>query len=325
MNSWDAFRIGLSRALRYRQVLLLLFAVNVVSALLLGVLPALALATDLGHRPAIRQAADGVDAWLVIETVMSPVTRALLGEGGAQPDWARGLQRAALLGLVTAAALPLLAWLPSTFLTGGTLLAYAEAAQPGDEAPASVGAGETPRSGEALRAPPFRWRRFLWGCWHWFGPFLLLSLGEGIVSVVVFLPLILVAAAAVAAVGGWLAWVVVPLLALGAALWLALVECSRTAAVVGGTRNVARALGQAARFILRHPLPVAGLYGLALLLLILLHALYRWGLRPHLPLAWWPLVLLVQQAFVLARLWARLARLAGGVALYQETGRPGSG
>jgi len=38
---------------------------------------------------------------------------------------------------------------------------------------------------------------------------------------------------------------------------------------------------------------------------------------PHLPLDWWPLVLLVQQTFILGRLWARLVRLAGGVALYQ--------
>ena len=132
-----------------------------------------------------------------------------------------------------------------------------------------------------------------------------------------FLPAIVAVMAAVAAVGGWLAWVIIPLLALVAVLWLALVECTRIVAVVGQTRNIARAFAGAVSLVFRHPLPVAGLYGLTLLLLGLLHALYQWGLMPHLPLDWWPLVLLVQQAFILGRLWARLVRLAGGVVLYQ--------
>jgi hypothetical protein len=294
MNGWDAFRVGLSRALRYRWVLLILFAVNLASALLLAVLPALALSGGLGHRPAVRQAADGVDAWLVIETMMSAFSEMALGASLPQPESVRGLQQAMLLGLLTAAALPVLAWLPATFLTGGVLLTYAEAPQ------------------------PFRWRRFLWGCWHWFGAFLLLGVVQGAASVVVFVPVTVAAVAVVAASGGRLTWVVVPLLALVAVLWLALMECTRVIAVVGETRNIARAFGRAARFVFRWPLPVAGLYGLALLLLALLHALYRWGLMPHLPLDWWPLVLLVQQTFILARLWARLVRLTGGVALCQE-------
>ena len=294
MNGWDAFRVGLSRALRYRWVLLILFAVNLASALLLAVLPALAVSGSLGHRPAIRQAADGVDAWLVIETMMSAFSEMALGEGGPQPESMRGLQQATLLGLLTVAVLSLLAWLPAPFLTGGVLLTYAEAPQ------------------------PFRWHRFLWGCWHWFGAFLLLGVVQGAASVVVLVPVTVAAVAAVAAGGRWLTWIVVPLLALVAVLWLALMECTRVIAVVGETRNIARAFGKAARFVFRWPLPVAGLYGLALLLLILLHALYHWGLMPHLPLDRWPLVLLVQQTFILARLWARLVRLTGGVALCQE-------
>ena len=312
MNSWNAFRTGLSRALRYWWVLLILFVVNLASALPLAVLPALGLAAEFGHRPAIRQAADGVDAWLIIETLMAPLSGSALrplptsparggGDGGGWPELTHRLQQATLLGLVTAAMLPLLAWLPAAFLNGGLLLIYADAPQ------------------------PFRWRRFLWGCWHWFGAFLLLGAAQVVTSSVLFVPVAGAAMGAVAAAGGWLTWVVVPLLALIAVLWLALMECTRIVAVVGETRYVVRAFGEAARFIFRRPLPVAGLYGLALLLLALLHALYHWGLMPHLPLDWWPLVLLVQQTFILARLWARLARLAGGVTLYRGLviGRPG--
>jgi hypothetical protein len=301
MNGWDAFRIGLSRASRYRWVLLILFAVNLLSALPLTALPALGLATGLGHRPAIRQAADGVDAWLVFETLMSPFISMTLG-GGAVPEPTGQLRAATLLGLLTALALPLVAWLSAAFLNGGVLLTYAEVPS------------------------PFCWRRFLWGCWHWSGAFLLLGAVQGIVSIALFVPVIGAVLGIIAAVGGWLAWLVVPPLALVALLWLALMECTRVVAVVGQTRSVFRALGGAVCFIfrgfrdrsLRSFLAVIGLYGLALLLLGLLHALYRWGLMPYLSLDWWPLVLVVQQAFILARLWARLVRVAGGVALYRE-------
>jgi hypothetical protein len=295
MNGWDAFRIGLSRASRYRWVLLILFVVNLLGALPLAVLPALGLAAELGHRPVIHQAADGVDAWLVFETLMSPFISVALGRG-AVPEPTGQLRTATLLGLLTTLALPLVAWLSAAFLNGGVLLTYAE----------------VPSS--------FRWRRFLWGCWHWFGAFLLLGAVQGIVSIALSVPVIGAVLGIIAAVGGWLAWLVVPPLALVALLWLALMECARVVAVVGQTRSDFRALGGAVRFIFRgfrNFLAVIGLYGLALLLLGLLHALYRWGLMPHLPLDWWPLVLVVQQAFILVRLWARLVRVAGGVALYR--------
>jgi hypothetical protein len=278
-------------------VWLTLFAVNVASALLLAALPALGLAAGFGHRPAIRQAADGVDAWLVIETLFSPLADGMLGQGVSTPTPpVQGGAQASMLALATAAALPLLAWLPTAFVSGGVLLTYAEAPQ------------------------HFGWRRFWWGCWHWFGAFLLLGMGQFIVSLALFLPALTAAVAAIAA-AGWLVWIAVPGLLLLAVLWTALMECTRATAVVRGTRNVVRAFGGAAGFIFRHLLVVAGLYGLALLALGLVHALFRWGLgmypsaMAHLPLAWWPLVLLVQQAFILARLGARLVRLAGSVAL----------
>jgi hypothetical protein len=290
-NGWSAFRIGLSRAAGYRWVLLILFAVNLLSAFCLAALPALGLAAGMGHRPAIRQVADGVDAWLVIETLMSPLIDVALE--GVGPGSTGQLRQATLLGLLTTLALPVVAGLPAAFLGGGVLLTYAE----------------TPL--------PFRWRRFLWGCWHWFGAFVLLSVGQGIVSTALFVPLTGAVLGIAAVVGGGLAWIIVSPLALFALLWLALVECIRVVAVVGQTRNVFHALRGAVRFVFHDFLAVLGLYVLALLLLGLLHALYHWGLMPHLPLDWWPLVFIVQQAFILARLWARLARLAGGVTLYQ--------
>jgi hypothetical protein len=301
VNGLGAFRTGLSRLLRYRQVLLFLFGVNLLSALLLAVLPAAGVAAEFGHRPAMRLAADGVDAWLVIETLMAPLSSTVLA-GGGWPELTRRLQQATLVGLTTALALPLLAWLSAAFLSGGVLLTYAEAPQPFDE----------------FETQPFRWRRFLWGCYHWFGAFLLLGALQALASSVLFVPLAGIAVGAIAAAGRWLTWVVVPLLAAVAALWLAVTECTRIVAVVGQTRNIFRAFGGAVRFVFRNFPAVAGLYGLALAVLGSLHALYRWGLMAYLPLDWWPLVLIVQQAFILTRLGARLVRLAGSVALVRE-------
>jgi len=301
-NSWHAFRMGLLHTARYRWLLLVLFAVNLISALPLTVLPALGLASGMAQRPVIHQVADGLDAWLVVETLMAPVSDVALEIVG-ESESTRWVRQATMLGLITVLTLPLVAWLPTAFLTGGLLLTYAEA----------------PLSFVELRTAPFRWRRFLWGCWRWFGVFLLLSVVQATVSTVLFVPIIGAAIGAIACVGGWLAWIVVPLLVLLLVLWLALMEYIRIAAVVSQTRDIFQAFTKAVGFVFRNLPAVAGLYGLALLLLGLLHALYRWGLLPHLPLDWWPVVLVLQQAFILARLWARLVRLAGGVALYRAS------
>jgi hypothetical protein len=140
----------------------------------------------------------------------------------------------------------------------------------------------------------------------------------GLIQVLVFLALLLPAVPlilAASAGGGWPGWAAAAGLGLAALLWLVLVECTRIQAVLSGTRNIFRAFGGALRFVLRRPLPVAVLYGLVLLVVGLAHLVYRQGIMPRLSLDWWPVVLLVQQSFILLRLGSRLVRLAGGVAL----------
>jgi hypothetical protein len=294
-NGWQAFRRGLALSLHYWQILLILYAINVLSALLLSILPAWSLAAELGHRPAIREAADGVDAWLVLETMVSPLTGTALMQNSGESDLSPGLGQALLVGLLVSALLPLMAWLPSAFLSGGLLLTYVDAVREG--------------------SGPFSWHRFLWSCWHWWGAFLLLGLVQGIALVVLGVPLLAGGVIAVLVVGEWVAWVLAPLLGLILLLGLMVVEWTRVLAVVGETRNLLQAFGQAVRLVSRQPLPVIGLYGFSLLLVAALHLVYRLGLMPVVPLDWWPVVLLVQQTFVLARLETRLSRLAGVVAL----------
>jgi hypothetical protein len=78
-------------------------------------------------------------------------------------------------------------------------------------------------------------------------------------------------------------------------------------------RDLWRAALQAIRLAFRCPLPIVGVYALALLLLALIHAAFRLGILANVPLAWWPVALFAQQAFILSRLWAKTARLASGV------------
>jgi hypothetical protein len=310
VNGWQAFRSGITLTLRYWQVVLILFVCNLLSALIAAALPALLVASGLGHRPAIHEAADGMDAWLVLEAAFSPLADMALEPQAAEPQLSSGLGPATLVGLLVALALPVLAWLPASFLSGGLLLTYVEALRSGVH-------------DQGLR--PFRWRRFVWGCWHWWGAFLLWGAVQALAFLGIMVPAIVLGVGAVAAGGRWVAWVVAPLLGLVAVLGLMLMEWTRILAVAGGTRNLFRAFGQAARFVLRRPLAVASLYGLSLLSVGALHAVYRLGLLPVLPLDWWPLVLIVQQSFVLARLGTRLARLAGGASLLVRSPLPTRG
>ncbi len=284
LNGFRAFGVGLSRSLRYPQLLLVSYLVSLLSAGMLAFVPALMLTTP-AHRIAIREAANGIDDWLVIELMESPLASGALG-GPVEPrfpDWMNGW---ILAGLATWLILPVVVWLPASFVTGGALLTFVEGQK-------------------------FSWRRFLWGCWRWFGAFLLLNALEGFVSQLLFGGLLTGAVIAGIAAGGWLNWVTLPLVALLAMLWLAAVEATRAMAVAGGTRNIFRAFGRAAAAIFRRPLQYFLLYGLAMLLLLLVHAIFRLGLMPVVPLAWWPVVFAATQAFILLRLWARLARWAG--------------
>ena len=284
MNGWRALLRGISLVLRYPQAWLLLYGANLLSALLLAALPALALASGLALRPAIQDVADGLDAWLVIERALAP----LAGMAVETEAEAGGGALGAGAVLLLMAGLPLAAWLPPAFLEGGLLLTF-------------------------LQGGPFRWRAFLAACWHWWGVFILLAALQGLATIFLLVPLAIVAAA-----GGRAAWIGLPVLALISMAGLALLEYTRIQAVARGTRNPFRAFALAARFVFGRPASVFGLYALSLALVALLHALYRLVLMPLLPLDRWLLVLAVQQSFILLRLGTRLARLAGASALLRR-------
>jgi hypothetical protein len=284
-NGWIAFRNGLTRSVRYPQVLLAAYIVNLLTGLLLVIIPALSLVGP-AHLTAIKDAANGIDAWLVEEIMGASTTYSILQEVPAEPPpW---LQQGLLIALFTLLAIPALAWLPSSFMGGGILLTFVEA----------------PES--------FSWRRFLWGGWHWFGAFLLINSILGIVTYLLITALLTGIVQAISAAGAWVNWVTLPLSMLIIVPWLAVIEYTRLFAVSDNTRNIFKTFGKAFALIFRRPLALMGLYGLSLLLLAVIHLIFR-GLLLKLPLDWWPLIFVVTQAFILARLWARMVRWAGAL------------
>jgi hypothetical protein len=291
---FHTFRGGLSCAARYPWVLAVAVAVSLLSALL-AVTPASLALLGPAHRPAISDVIDGVDAWMILDALSTPPV-----EEGVTAFSGNHAQQLVLLALLTLGLLLALTWLSSAFLTGGTLRAYAEGGK-------------------------FRWRRFLHNCWRWFGTLLLLSGLQAIGTLLVFGPLVALAVGAISTVGGWVTWAVVSPLSIMALLWLALIELTRVAAVVGERRNVLRASWRGVRFVLRRPLHVGALYGASVLSWGVVYLLYRWGLEPRLPRSWWLLAFVLQQAFGAVRLWIRLGRWAGSVALHVGAEQSGAG
>ncbi len=299
---WKSFRQGLGLAWRCWSVTLLLWAGSLLAALCLAFLPALQL-LEPAHLSSIAQAADGLDAWMVLEAFIN-------GSGagatlqGTQPQVSTGFQTGMLLGMVTLVFLSLFAWIVPAFLNGGVLLVLVEALAP-EAAPG-----------------PFRLRRFFWGCWHWFAPFLLLDALFTLVWLLALLPLVIGFGMAMARLGAW-GSLLLPLPGLILLFWVALVELTHVCAVQEMRRNIFYALGQALHLIWRRPLAIFALYFLSLLLLLALHLVFRSLLLPRLPLAFWPLTLVVQQAFIVLRLGVKAARLGGlaGVRLEAQSSR----
>ena len=288
VNGLQAFLKGLAQSARYPQLLLSAYVFNLLSALLLLLIPAFLL-IEPARYTAIQTAADGIDTWLVAELMMSTTTYPAL-QGLSEtlpPDW---LGQSMLVIVGTLLAIPLVSWLPSSFLAGGTLLIYIEAPQ------------------------EFSWRRFLWGCWHWFGAFLLINMLLGFVTQILVAVMLIGIGFTFSTVGGWVNWVTIPIFVLIMTAWLAILEYTRLLAVLSDTRNTLQTLWKAIGLLFRRPLTLMGLYAFSLLTLLLTHLIFRPLLLSEF-ISWWPLYLIISQVFIAARLSTRLVRWAGAVTI----------
>ena len=288
MNSLQASRTGLERFLRYPQLLWSAYGLNLLSALLLVVVPALLL-VEPAHYTIIQTAADGIDTWLVTELLMSTTASPAL-QGLAEPLAPGWLSRSLLVIVGILLVMPLFAWLPASFLAGGTLLTYLEAPE------------------------KFSWRRFLWGCRHWFGAFLLTNLILGIMTLILVGGLLGLMALASSAFGSFVDWITIPFSVLVITSWLILLEYTRVLAVYNSTRNMFKTFRSAVALVIRRPLAVAGFYVLSLSTLLVTHLIFR-ALLSSTFMSWGILFLIASQFFIIARLSIRLIRWAGAVTI----------
>ncbi len=103
MSAWSAFREGLVRSARYWQALVAFYITSLASALPFVFFPALNLAGS-ANRGSIRQAAQGIEAWMLIEALLARLYRAALGiEQAAAPEITSGLESILLFGLLAIA------------------------------------------------------------------------------------------------------------------------------------------------------------------------------------------------------------------------------
>jgi hypothetical protein len=292
MSAWGAFRRGWRNSTLYWQALVVLFLVNLLGGGLLALLPALELLGP-AHSSAIREAAAGVPTWMAFEILLDPVSSANLANGLTGGVISPALQSGVIAMLLALVLIPWAAWLPGCLVSGGLLLAFKEA----------------PKA--------FDWRRFLWGCWHYWGAFLLLGLVQTLLTLLVCIPVVIIFSVVIRLVprGAILA---APVLLVCLIWWTAIFELGQVGLVAGEKRNIGGALRIGIRTLFRRILPLTGYYVLSLAVLLALHLVFRVGLMPRLPLAFWPLVLMVQQTFICLRIWSHASRLAGDVEFVRE-------
>jgi hypothetical protein len=294
MSLWKALRDGIIAATHIPAPLVVLFVVYLVGALVLTAPVAVALNSWVGHRLAARDLARDFDALLAIESALS--NNALQAAGTSSAPGAPAESRAAATTLFVMFGMALIAWqaapLPDAMLGGGILLTFLE--------------------------ERFAWRRFLGGAWHWLLPFLALAVMFVLCAALV---VTLGAGALIALEAAKASVLTVPVLVLTGLVYVALAmtfEYAHVIAVAEGTRNVFRTLGRAVVFITRQPVPTFGLYLLMAALGLALIPLYSGVVAPVIPFEWGLIAITAQQLFIVGRLWARLARLAGEVSLYSK-------
>lgn len=286
----QAMRRGLFDAIRFPAPLAILFSVYFVGALLLTLPIYNGLNQTLAPHLAAGEMARTFNVLTLFETLLDSVR---FTQPPAAP--AQGDEAAAILAVLTILFLMLgagpLAALPNALLSGGALQVYADR--------------------------QFTWRRFLWGCWHWALPFVVLWIVLGVV-ITLFIALGITLSIALTSLGAGKLGLLALALLLGAYFTLAmLLDYTRAIAVVERRRNVFWALGRAFRFALRHPGQAGGLYLALLALGYLLIVVYN-QIATLIPFEWGIIGIALQQVLVTAQVWVRLGRWASLLALYQS-------
>lgn len=291
-NGWKAFLTAFKNVYQYWQLLLITWLITLIPAFCFTLIPAASL-FPYSYNPIISQVADGVDGWQVIETFLNPLSPSNAEDDITPTDFNTQRQFLAMGSIIFACVFPLVT-LSTAFLRGGILATYAK--QPN----------------------PFAIKYFLKACWHWFGVFILQNILQILSLLLIFGPLIAISIAMATYLGAITLWLTLPILCFSLIFWLAQWELTAALAINNNNRNIFQAAIQTVVYLIKSPLTWLSLYIPSLILLLLGHVIYRYGVRPIFPLNGWILLLIIQQLFILWRLIIRLVRYAGNLIIVKQ-------
>lgn len=278
MKTWQILRKGIHLAARKPKSLVFLYLINLISAVLLALLPA----SDLfafAHKPVAAQAANGIPSWMILESLTSAINQTAQASPLHKNPFFNPLSILLIISL-----LPPLSGLP-TWLLGGPFY-------------------------DLTREEATPVKIFLANSWHWFLPFSAFSI---ILAIIGALSIALFSFAAFVLYPLLGDWILLPLGIFGFIFWLILYmwgEIVRMKVVYQRRRNIFRQWLPAITFLFRNISPVAVLYFASTILVPLTSYGLGGLLLSNIPLSWWILVLVLQQSLIVLRLLIHVTRWA---------------
>ena len=287
MTILTLFRHGFSLAARHWPLVFVLLIVNLLSAALLLLIPANTLG-DAASFTAIRDAADGTDFWQLLDITQNAAIREQLNLTGADPITAK--LGSTVLGIV--GLLPIVAMVPAAFLKGGIYQTLHQSNQ-------------THKDYTFSRAG-----------WRWFGSFLLLAC----INLLVFSVVIIIASVLSAAVTGTsFVWVGILTVGLLLFFWWQVSELAGAFLIVYNRKNPFWGWLKAIGFVLEKFGRITAFYLLTLITILAVHYLFRFIIHPLIPLTSSLILLLINQLFIITRLWLKVARLGSITTMINAT------
>ncbi|HSH04698.1 MAG TPA: hypothetical protein VLL52_19455 [Anaerolineae bacterium] len=276
---------------RYWPLIIIVWLVNQLTALVIS-LPLIFTLHRLTTYPLFNQfARHGLNTDLIIDTLATTII--------LPPDHKLDIVPPAQDALIWLLLLffliiPLTTLITGAFIRGGILLTY-------HEQPHTI-----------------NWRRFLWACWHWWFFFLAINTLQLFIGLFFALSGLIFASYALFNFGPLGLATALLLLLLPYLQWLIFTEGYNTAAITTNSRNPLTIYRHYHQYRRQHSRSIFTLYLSITLLLLTIHFLYRFILRPIFPDHFWPLIFFLQTLFIITRLSLQLGRYAATTHLQKQ-------
>jgi hypothetical protein len=284
MGIWQAWLNGYRLALRFWKVIAILYLVSLGLSLVLVSWSALQL-IELSRRLAIKDVADGLDSWLLLEMIFTAVK---ISPGDEQFGLVTSSGRTFLLNFTLLfVGILFFSSFTSAFLGGGLINTY------------------------KMQPTIFRLRQFWQSCWHWFLSFFLLSIWQlflfciaGLIFLVLF-SLLDFLPEYFSSIFIW---------SIGCAFlffWFISGELTRVYCIIDNQRNFISPYLKSVKMIISNPALVFGFFAISIIFLFGINLIGRFLILANLPLEHFWITIPVQQLFIFLRILIVSSRYAG--------------